>query len=58
MADSPGGTLETILAVDDDPEVLKLVVTILREANFRVLSADSGTAALKLAAETGTPGRS
>ena len=45
-------TLETILVVDDDPGVLKSVVSILRQANFRVLSASSGAAALKLAKAT------
>jgi two-component system cell cycle sensor histidine kinase/response regulator CckA len=46
------GTLETILVVDDNEDVLKVVVEILKEANFRVLSASSGTDALKLAEET------
>jgi DNA-binding NtrC family response regulator len=46
------GTLETILVVDDDEAVLTVVVTILKRANFRVLSASSGLAALKLAYET------
>src|SRR5688572_20700344 len=46
------GTNETILVVDDDKEVLQMVVTVLKDANYRVLSADSGAAALKLANET------
>jgi DNA-binding NtrC family response regulator len=46
------GTLETILVVDSDEHVLKNVVTLLNDANFRVLLADSGTKALKLAGET------
>jgi DNA-binding NtrC family response regulator len=46
------GTLETILVVDDNEAVLKCVVAILKRADFRVLSADSGPAALKLAEET------
>lgn len=45
-------TLETLLVVDDDPAVLKVVVTILERANFRVLSARSGADAVKLAGET------
>jgi two-component system cell cycle sensor histidine kinase/response regulator CckA len=49
------GPLETILVVDDDEMVLKLVVAILESANFRVLSADSGANALKLAEETEGP---
>jgi hypothetical protein len=50
---SPKGTLETILVVDDNEDVLKVVVQILKKANFRVLSATSGPDALKLAEETG-----
>jgi two-component system cell cycle sensor histidine kinase/response regulator CckA len=45
------GKLETILVVDDNREVLKVVVSILRAANFKVLSADSGAHAIELAAE-------
>ena len=52
MPDSPPGTLETILVVDDDESVLNLVVLILRNAGFRVLSAHNGSGAIKLAAET------
>jgi DNA-binding NtrC family response regulator len=43
--------LKTILVVDDDEEVLKTVVAILKRANFRVLSANSGPNALKVAEE-------
>jgi DNA-binding NtrC family response regulator len=46
------GTLETLLVVDDDQSVLKVVVAILERANFRVLSARSGAEAIKLAGET------
>jgi len=45
-------TLETILVVDDNEMVLRTVVAILKARNFRVHSADSGPAALKLAEET------
>jgi two-component system, cell cycle sensor histidine kinase and response regulator CckA len=48
-------TLETILVVDDDPSVLGVVVTILRNANFVVLSAESGPAAIQLARQTQGP---
>jgi two-component system cell cycle sensor histidine kinase/response regulator CckA len=47
-----GTTLETILVVDDNELVLEVVVAILKAQNFLVLSADTGPAALKLAAET------
>jgi DNA-binding NtrC family response regulator len=46
------GTLETILVVDDNEAVLGVVVKILENAKFRVLMADSGRAAIKLADET------
>jgi two-component system response regulator GlrR len=40
----------TILIVDDDPTLLKLLGILLREEGFRVLSADSGEQALALLA--------
>src|ERR1044071_3930865 len=52
MPASPEGVLETILVVDDNPALLKMVVNILEEQNFRVLSAIDGLSALKLADET------
>jgi len=45
-------TLETILVVDDNKEVRKMVALVLEQANFHVLSAGNGADALKLAAET------
>ena len=45
-------TLETILVVDDDAKVLKIVAAILKRANFRVLLANSGPDALKVAKKT------
>ncbi len=52
MTHSLQGTLETILVVDDDEEVLKVVVAILKRADFRVLSANSGPSAVKVADKT------
>ena len=52
MQDSPRGTLETILVVDDNAEVLNVVVAILKSANFRVFSAASGPDAVELAEKT------
>src|SRR5580693_3697530 len=49
------GPLETILVVDDNELVLGVVVKILEAENFRVLSADSGPAALILASKTNGP---
>jgi two-component system cell cycle sensor histidine kinase/response regulator CckA len=43
---------ETILVVDDNEQVLKVVVQILKLARFQVLSARNGTDAIKLAKET------
>jgi len=44
-------TPETILVVDDDESVLKVVVAVLKEARFRVLSACDGPKAIRLAGE-------
>ncbi len=44
--------LETVLVVDDNEVVLRVVVKILETEHYRVLAADSGPAALKLAAQT------
>ena len=52
MPASPQGTLETILVVDDNDVVLNVVVRILRDANFKVVSAASAADAMKLAEET------
>lgn len=52
MPGSSKGTLETILVVDDNEVVLKVVIAVLQDANFQVLSADNGANALKLAEET------
>jgi len=52
VAGSQKWMLETILVVDDNELLLSVVVTILERAHFRVLSAISGLAALKLAGET------
>src|SRR5580658_6630766 len=41
-------TLETILVVDDNAMVLKLVVEVLRHAHFQVLSACNGPEAIEL----------
>ena len=52
MTTSPKGTLETILVVDDNPLILRMVVAVLEAESFIVLSADSGPSALELAAKT------
>ena len=54
MPDSPKA-LETIFVVHDNPLVRDPVVAILENANFNVLSADSGPGAIELAA--GVEGR-
>jgi DNA-binding NtrC family response regulator len=55
MSDSHQSTLATILVVDDVEIVLKTVVGFLEKANYRVLSADSGANAIKLAEQTEEP---
>jgi DNA-binding NtrC family response regulator len=52
MSDSLKGNLETILVVDDDEAILNSVVAVLKKANFRVLSADGGPSAVKIAKES------
>ena len=52
MSESPKGTLETILVVDDDPAVLALVSKILADGDFRVLTARDGAEAVALAGKT------
>jgi len=47
------GKPETILVVDDNPTVLQVVVMILKNAHFTVLSAESATRAIELANEAG-----
>ena len=52
VPDTPTVTLETILVVDDNASVLKVVVEVLRQARFQVLSARDGAEALELANKT------
>ena len=49
MAQLAKGTLETILLVEDDPAILKMVKVILEEAGFGVLSAGSANQARLIA---------
>jgi len=44
--------LETILVVDDNESVLSVVVSLLENENFEVLSANNGPAAVQLAEQT------
>jgi DNA-binding NtrC family response regulator len=52
MCQTPTGTLETILVVDDNAAVLRVVVEILERAHFMVLSAADGAGAVELAGKT------
>jgi CheY-like chemotaxis protein len=45
MSDKP---LKTILVVDDEPEIRKLVAAMLTRNGYRVLSADTGENAIRL----------
>src|SRR4051812_31107141 len=51
MADLLRSAPETILVVDDDEGVLNVVVAILQAAQFKVISAADGPAAIQLAGE-------
>jgi two-component system, cell cycle sensor histidine kinase and response regulator CckA len=51
MAESAVGSPETVLVVEYTDVLLNVIVGILEAANFRVLHANSGTDALKLAAD-------
>jgi PAS domain S-box-containing protein len=52
LPDAPGG-VETILAVDDNEDVLELAVHLLGNRGYRVLSATSGEEALRLLEQGG-----
>ena len=51
MSDSPSDRRPVILAVDDDPDILKLVVFRLERSGYVVLQARDGEEALRLALE-------
>jgi len=53
MSESLKGTLETILVVDDNALVLKVVSRIVEGANFCVLQANNGAEAIALAKSVG-----
>lgn len=55
MNTSPQGSLETILVVDDNPDVLKVVVMILEAKNYEVLAATSAEGALRISHERPGP---
>ena len=51
MADVSKKSVESILVVDDNPDVLCLVVSILETANFNILQSTGGAQAIQLAVE-------
>jgi DNA-binding response OmpR family regulator len=51
VSDSPSDRRPVILAVDDDPDILKLVVFRLERSGYVVLQARDGEGALRLALE-------
>lgn len=52
---APAPLPPTILAVDDDADVLRLLDTALRAAGYRVLAADGGWSALQLYESSQSP---
>jgi two-component system cell cycle sensor histidine kinase/response regulator CckA len=50
MADAPEEERRTILLVDDEESVRAIVLKILRRANYNVIPAESGQAAIRAAA--------
>lgn len=46
---------ETILLVEDNPQVRKLTATILERLGYRVVAAANGSAALRVLGDSGTP---
>jgi two-component system cell cycle sensor histidine kinase/response regulator CckA len=52
MADILSGNLETILVVDDNEAICKVIVEVLEQAHFHVLSANNGANAIELAKQT------
>lgn len=43
----PGSARKTILVVDDDPHIVAVVVALLADSEYNVLTAESGSKALK-----------
>lgn len=48
MATCGGGTVQTVMLVDDDPDILECYEEILRTCGYRVISQLSGTNALSV----------
>jgi CheY-like chemotaxis protein len=48
MPDEPNNNSKTVLVVDDEPEIRKLVSAMVGQFGYHVLTADSGEHALKL----------
>ena len=55
MSSSPSQPTETILVVDDDPEVLSLAVDVLEMAGYAVLSTSDPRHAIRLARTHAVP---
>lgn len=53
--EAPGQGHETILVVEDDDSILRMITSTLEPLGYRVLSAVSGSDALQLAVQAGIP---
>jgi len=47
MEQVPGSDLKTILVVDDDPRIVAVVVALLANSEYNILTAENGSKALK-----------
>jgi len=50
-AEAPAGVKKTVLVVDDEEEIRRLVIRVLEDRGYRVVSADKGLEALRIVKE-------
>jgi CheY-like chemotaxis protein len=47
MEQVPGSDLKTILVVDDDPHIVAVVIRLLANSDYNIITAESGSKALE-----------